>query len=378
LDIERVRLNNGESVEQTITRSKTFQNGDRDILNELSKYISISSGTAGDFYDILYDYKTKKWSAFWYYPIKGMNFYSIKKEGDKVSSSIKTLSTNIVAMKVSAKISSSFYETVKQLNIDDKISGQFADIFVYDIDFLQESKKGDYFKIIYEAEKTDKKGDISFIKIIAAEYKTDSRIYNAFYALPKDNSNRINYFDSEAKSLQTSYLKSPFSYSKSIYPLLSASNSEGKNIVSREIDKDKINYFITEKLPVLALADGIVLVAPQLQSAKLKSSQGRQDLKPSSASKEPGNPLIISNPDGNTIYYGYLISLEKGIIKNNRIKQGQVLGYSDKRLELRIMKGKTLLNYFEIKQYPQMSLRGEERLKFLDEYKRLMDELRNM
>ncbi|MDR3243149.1 MAG: M23 family metallopeptidase [Elusimicrobiota bacterium] len=363
LSIDRIYLDSSYSLEKALSKAKIPQTDFKAIFDELSKHKNVYEINDGDFIDVLYDADNQKWSNLWYYP-QGAQFYAVKKSADnKYISSTETLSTKIIIMKASAPIQSSLNETITDLGFNYEAFISFINILKWEFDFFTQTQKNDYVKIIYEANMMSKKNTIEFIKIKAVEYRNQNKTYNAFYFEPKDGQSR--YFNSEARSLDLTYLMSPF-----YYPSVFDNSLSPTTVISASIDKNIIDYSLSpnEEAAVLSIAEGFVNMNVTAKNTKKPPSK-----------ENDADPIIIKQTDGNTAYYGYLSRYATEIKKNAPIKQGQIIGYTNKRLEFKIIKNNNnAIDFYEIKRYPKLSLRGEERQTFLDSIRDLQDMLRDM
>ena len=86
--------------------------------------------------------------------------------------------------------------------------------------------------------------------------------------------------------------------------------------------------------------------------------------------------VIIKHPNGYSTYYGHLSKYGRGIRKGVRVKQGQVIGYvgatglaTGPHLDFRIQLNGKFLNFLKLKTPPNITLKGQDKVKF-DEYKK--------
>lgn len=109
----------------------------------------------------------------------------------------------------SGTIDSSFYLAGERAGLSAKTIMNLADLYAWEIDFIRELRKGDTFKIIYQAKYLNNEyigdGDI-----IAAQITTNQRQdeHNAFL-LQDDKGENIGYFDEHGKNLRKAFLKNP-------------------------------------------------------------------------------------------------------------------------------------------------------------------------
>ena len=349
LDTERVTIKQGDILTSTLSSTRLSSKDSMEIVKQLKKLLNINHCMPGDFYEILYDSKTGGWKDFRYYP-PGVSYYSITKisNNSKIKIEKKELSTVIKKHKAQGTIYSSLWVAMTSQNVPLKIIHSFADIFAWKIDFLTDTKQGDSFKIIYEIEEINKKNAKLPLKIIAAQYKTSSKTYNAFYFNAK-NSKKGNYFNENGKSLESAFLKSPLQF-KMITSYFTISRFHP--ILKYSRPHLGIDYAAPNGTPVSTVGDGVVI--------KAQYNKGGF-----------GNLVIIKHINGYETYYGHLSKYGKGIKKGARVTQGQTIGYvgstglaTGPHLDFRIKHNGKFFNFLKMKRLSQTILTNEDKKKF--------------
>ena len=105
---------------------------------------------------------------------------------------------------VAGVIGSSLAETISVLGISPELTNRFVDIFAWQIDF-QRLQKGDRFKLFYEEQWVNGKS-IGIGKILGIYFE---HFNHPYFAIPFDQGNGLEYFDSEGNSLRKALLKYP-------------------------------------------------------------------------------------------------------------------------------------------------------------------------
>jgi murein DD-endopeptidase MepM/ murein hydrolase activator NlpD len=351
---EKIVIKPGDVLALTLNETKLSKKDSSDILTELKKLVNIAKCLPGDFYEINYDKTTGEWTNFSYYP-SGMFYYEISKSsGNIITSQKKRLETIIVKYQKEGTIENSLWMAMASQEIPANIICYFTDIFASQIDFVTGTRQGDSFKIIYEIEIAKKKEMQLSHKIIAAEYKTSSNSYRAFYFKTKKGTE--GYFDEKGKSVKSAFLKAPLQYSRisshfttrRLHPIL--------KIVRPHLGTD---YAAPYGTPVSSIGAGIVI--------KAKYSKGF------------GNQVIIKHPNGYKTYYGHLSKYGKGIKLGARIKQGQIIGYvgmtglaTGPHLDFRIKFNNKFFDYTKMKHCPSTILSGEDKTNFENTIKNIL------
>jgi len=358
-NIEKVIIQPGDILALTLSNSKLSSKDSIDIIGELRKVVNVNYCLPGDFYEIRYNSRTGKWMDFRYYP-SGILYYSLTKSPDNIiKTEKKKLATIIKRYKTQGSISSSLWAAMSSQNIPWKIIASFTDIFAGQIDFLTDTKENDTFKVVYDIENIVKKDEELSSRIIAAEYKTSSKTYKAFYFKTKNSGS--GYFDETGKSLKSVFLKAPLQFrtisshftTKRFHPILKYTRPHLG-----------IDYAAPRGTPVSSVGDGIV--------AKARHSGGF------------GNLVIVKHSNGYETYYGHLSKYGKKIKKGVRVKQGQTIGYvgmtglaTGPHLDFRIKYGGKFLNFLKMKQPTAKTLTNEDKKEFEEKIQVLLNEFEN-
>ncbi|GMO65611.1 MAG: peptidoglycan DD-metalloendopeptidase family protein [Endomicrobiia bacterium] len=358
-DTERVTIKQGDILTSTLNNTRLSSKDSIEITKQLKKLLNVNHCMPGDFYEILYDSKTGEWKYFRYYP-PGVSYYLITKisNNNRMKIEKKELATVIKKHKAQGTIYSSLWVAMTSQNIPLKIIHSFADIFAWKIDFLTDTKEGDSFRIIYEIEEINKKNTKLPLKIIAAQYKTSSKIYNAFYFKSK-NSKKGSYFNENGKSLKSAFLKSPLQFriitsyftTSRFHPILKYSRPHLG-----------IDYAAPKGTPVSTVGDGVII--------KAEYNKGGF-----------GNLVIIRHTNGYETYYGHLSKYGKGIKKGARVTQGQTIGYvgstglaTGPHLDFRIKHSGKFFNFLKMKHPPQTILTNEDKKKLKEKVQAFLNE----
>jgi murein DD-endopeptidase MepM/ murein hydrolase activator NlpD len=354
-EIEKVIIQQGDVFALTLNNTKLSNQDTVNIIEELKKVVDISHCVPGDFYEILYDDKTKQWTNFWYYP-SGNSYYCVTKSKDgSIVVEKKAIETTITEHKEQGVITSSLWAAMESQDIPPNVILFFADIFAWQIDFLTDTQNGDTFSILYEADRVNKTNKLLSSNIIAAQYKTASKTYKAFYFKTKNGAS--GYFDQTGKSVKSAFLKAPLQFRRiSSY----FTTSRFHPILKYVRPHLGIDYAAPSGTPVSSIGDGIVVKA--------------------SYSKGFGNLVVIKHSNGYETSYGHLSKYGKGIRRGVRVKQGQVIGYvgmtglaTGPHLDFRIKLNGKFFNYLTMKQPPTTRLSGQDKKEFETQIQKFND-----
>lgn len=348
MDIEKTVINYGDSMDLSFKQTRLSDNDRTEIKKELTKAgFKIGKIKAGEFYEIVYSTASGEWTNFRYYQ-EGDAFFSLKKQDDgSVESSKNFLSRNKTDYSMSGTINSSLWGAMAGQDVPANIIMSFADIFAWQMDFLTDTRKGDTFKVIYQIESVNKKETKLSSRILAAQYKTGSKIYNAIFFEKADGS--YGYFDENGKSLRSAFLKAPLQFRRISSHFTTARKHPILKYVRPHLG---IDYAAPSGTPVSAIGDGVV-------------TKAQYD------NKGMGNMVIIRHANGYETYYGHLSKYGRGIRKGVRVNQGQIIGYvgstgmsTGPHLDFRIKKDGKFFNFLTMRMPPTTSLSGKDKENF--------------
>jgi murein DD-endopeptidase MepM/ murein hydrolase activator NlpD len=179
---------------------------------------------------------------------------------------------------------------------------KLSEVYAWQIDFHSEVQKGDNFKVVY-LEKTHPSGSKKVGDLLAAEYKSSRKTFNAVRFTNADG--RDDFFDLEGQSLRRAFLRSPFKY----MPRISSRYSRRRfhPILKRYRPHLGVDYAAPTGTPVLALGDG------KVTSRRRNGGFGRH--------------IQIKHNGLYTTGYGHLSRYARGLKVGDWVKQGQVIGY---------------------------------------------------
>lgn len=350
-EVETFVFSKGDTFSKLLHESKLQPFEINEILAELKKLFNTGQCNINDFYEITYSTIIPSWQNFRYFPSNGTFFYELTKSTDNITEGQKIqLETTKNRYEVSGTIENSLWNSMTEKNISPNIIISFANMFAWQFDFLTDTRNGDKFKIIYEIETLTKTQNIISTKILAGQYKTANNTFNAIAFT--DSKGYETYFDENGKSIKSSFLKAPLQFKRiSSY----FTKARYHPILKYYRPHEGIDYAAPTGTPVSAIGDGVVI--------KSQKSGGY------------GNLVIIKHPNGYSTYYGHLSKYGKGIKRGVRVKQGQIIGYvgatglaTGPHLDFRIQLNGKFLNFLKLKTPPNITLKGQDKIKF-DEYK---------
>ena len=197
---------------------------------------------------------------------------------------------------VAGTIENSLYESGLRAGVNPRIIVDLSDIFAWDVDFATDMRKGDTFKVIYEALYVDGKA-IRAGRVIAAELNNKGKDYHALFY--EDSNSRSDYYDMQGQSLSRTLLRSPLSYRR-----ISSHFSRRRYhpILKKYRPHHGIDYAAPRGTPVESSGGGKILYAGW------KAGYGKY--------------IKIRHNEKYTTAYGHLSSISRGIRKGRQGRAG--------------------------------------------------------
>lgn len=200
-----------------------------------------------------------------------------------------------------ATISSSLFVAGKNAGLASNMVMQLANIFAWDIDFAQDIRRGDQFKVMYEEKFIDGK-KIGNGAILAVEFVNQGKTYKAVRYTDKEGD--TNYYSPTGESMRKAFLRMPVDFAR----ISSHFNLNRKHPVLHTIRAHKgTDYAAPRGTPIKAAGDGRVIHA--------------------SAKGGYGNTVILQHGQGYQTLYAHMHNFGKGIQPGVRVRQGQIIGY---------------------------------------------------
>jgi len=127
---------------------------------------------------------------------------------------VKAIPSRTEVTTVTGRISDSLFNAVAQSGESPELALRLAQIFGYDLDFYNDPRKGDTFRVVIEKKKYTDGQSAGYGKILAAEYDNGGKKYQAL--LFHDEDGRPGYYSADGKSLQKTFLRSPLKFTATI------------------------------------------------------------------------------------------------------------------------------------------------------------------
>jgi murein DD-endopeptidase MepM/ murein hydrolase activator NlpD len=135
-------------------------------------------------------------------------------DDDAFVAEVKAIPSKTEVDAVGGQINDSLFRAVAQIGESPELAMRLAQIFGYDLDFYNDPRKGDTFRVVIEKKKYANGQTAGYGKILAAEYDNGGKKYQAL--LFHDETGHPGYYSGDGKALQKTFLHSPLKFSATI------------------------------------------------------------------------------------------------------------------------------------------------------------------
>ena len=297
-------IKSGESIQKILQKLKIKNNEIQLVINHFKKYGNPNQLLVGNRIDIVVKENiSKKDNSIVKFSIpitKSTTIEIIRDEEDKITS--KKIITKLYKRKILAEniIIKNLYSSAIKAKINPDTIIEFARIFGFEIDFQRDIRKNDYFKIVYD-KFFDENGE--FVKsgpIFYAHMSVNGREITLYKF---GNDKNYGYFDINGKSVEKALMKTPINGAR-----LSSSFGMRKHPILGFTKMHKGTDFAAKSgTPIMASGSGTIVSAKWCGGG--------------------GNCIKIKHNSTYTTIYAHMKSFARGIKKNKKVKQGQIIGY---------------------------------------------------
>ncbi|MEE8314652.1 MAG: peptidoglycan DD-metalloendopeptidase family protein [Myxococcota bacterium] len=325
------------------------------IADSIRPLFDFRRAQPGDFYSLIQDEKGQ-FLSFEYHRGR-RTIYRVESRGGEMVATVNEVPLERRVVQLGGMIARSLSDSMRQLGERSDLVQDFADLFVWDLDFSRESRPGDEFRMVFE-KYYDREGFVEYGRILAAEYRAAKRDFVA--VLFEDDNGRTDYFTPDGNSLQRTFLRAPVSYTR-----ISSRYSKSRLHPTLKVRRphEGVDYAAPVGTPVWAVADGEVIF------------KGR--------SGGFGRLIKLRHNNGYVSYYGHLSRYAKSLKVRQRVHQKQVIGFvgstglaTGPHLDYRLRIGGRYVDPLKV-QFPQgQPVSDLERRRFDEVKERRLTELR--
>ncbi len=303
-------LNNFEVVKDTIKSGDFFgsimdkfgvQPGKvYEITQKVKDSFNPAKITAGKKYMVLKAKDSAKTPQYFIYQ-KNKIDYTILSLGDSIYAENKKRPVTVKKREISGVVTSSLSEAMQAQGLSNMLVYELSNIYQWSIDFFK-LQKGDQFKMVYHEKYIDDTIFAGIEKVDAAVFKHSGEPFYAFRFNTDTVSGKPSFYDSEAKALQSFFLKAPLNYSR-----ISSRYTKRRFHPVQKRWKAHLgtDYAAPYNTPIVSTANGTVIA--------------------SSYTSGNGNYVKIRH---NSKYTTQYLHMTKRAVRNGQyVKQGDVIGY---------------------------------------------------
>jgi murein DD-endopeptidase MepM/ murein hydrolase activator NlpD len=202
---------------------------------------------------------------------------------------------------VRGAIRSNLFEAVNEIGEGPDLALALADIFAWDVDFLQDIREGDTFQALVEKRSRDGNA-AGYGRVLAAQFVNQGDRFDAVWY--QDGDRAPGYYDLGGNSLRKAFLKAPLSFTR-----ISSGYSKRRfhPIAKTWRAHPAIDYAAPPGTPIKTVGDGVVEVRGYTNGN--------------------GNYVKIRHNSTYETLYLHMSRFAKGIAKGKRVSQGEVIGY---------------------------------------------------
>ncbi|WP_333681432.1 peptidoglycan DD-metalloendopeptidase family protein [Dyella sp.] len=197
-------------------------------------------------------------------------------------------------------IDDSLFAAANKAGLSNAMVIKLADLFKYDIDFVQDLRVGDSFTVIYDTVYRDgaylREGDI-----VAAEFINQGERYTAYRFKRADGS--IGWFSEDGRPLQKSFLRIPVDFTRISSPFSAARMHPILGLMRAH---KGVDYAAPTGTPIHAAGDGVIKFRGWMNGY--------------------GNFVIIQHNSHISTAYGHMSRFAKERV-GQHVRQGDVIGY---------------------------------------------------
>lgn len=197
-------------------------------------------------------------------------------------------------------ISSSLFGAADEAGIPDAVTMEMVDILSSKIDFLKDLRKGDQFRIVYDAYMHEGH-EVGSGRIRALEFLNGNKTYSAVWF--KSSDGQAGYYDFSGHSLKGAFLRTAIKFTR----ISSRFGMRKHPIHNKWVGHKGVDYAAPTGTPIHATADGTVEFI------------GKQ--------RGYGNVIILKNYGAYSTLYAHQSRFAPGLRRGSKVQQGQLIGY---------------------------------------------------
>ncbi len=225
----------------------------------------------------------------------------ISRDGEQMSLETQPIVYDVTTELIEGTISSSLFDAVAAINEDPKLAFMLSAIFQWDIDFILDIRAGDRFQALVE--KRSRAGQpAGYGHILAAEFVNQGQVFRAVRF--KDGEQSASYYNEDGENVRKAFLRAPLSFTR----ISSGYTMKRFHPITKTWKAHPaIDYVAPVGTPIKTVGDGSI--------SRIGYTRAN------------GNFIEVRHSNGYRSIYLHMKGFARGMTKNKRVAQGQVIGY---------------------------------------------------
>jgi murein DD-endopeptidase MepM/ murein hydrolase activator NlpD len=293
-------LEKGRTLLQSAARLGVDTSAMYPVVAEMEKVFDFKLARSGDRFRIFIDGSGQ--IAKFFYETSPLDRYIVERNGDTFTAMKQAVQIAAKPAEFGCVIRSSLYSSIKRCGEDPQLASKIVDLFAWDVDFFQDVRDGDRFKLIVEKQFVNNQL-VGYGRVLAAEYDGAAGKHRVVWY---DNADAgiDGYYRADGQAVRKEFLKTPLKYTK----MASNYSHHRYNPVLSTYKKHLgVDYSAPEGSPVWAVASGTVTFVGE------KGANG--------------NLVTIRHANGYTSYYAHLRGFADGLRVGDQVNQKEVIGF---------------------------------------------------
>jgi murein DD-endopeptidase MepM/ murein hydrolase activator NlpD len=191
------------------------------------------------------------------YRIDGERMLSVRPEEEGFEAAVETIPMRTSLVTLRGEIRDSLFGAVAEAGEGAELAMSLAEIFGWDLDFYNDPRRGDTFRVQVEKKITFDGKTRVYGRVLFAEYINEGHVYQAL--LFRNANGRPAYFSPEGRSLEKAFLRSPLKFSASVSS--GFSRSRFHPVLRQRRAHLGVDYRSPTGTPVQAIGGGRVVFA---------------------------------------------------------------------------------------------------------------------
>lgn len=283
--------------------------------------------------------------------------YVVRLEDGKLRAEAREFLIETEVVQVVGTLESSLYEAIASGGEDPQLAVAMADVLAWDIDFYNDPRKGDSFRILVEKNVHDGQR-IGYGNILAAEYNGSLVGRKRVFRYDNPRTGHAEYYGEDGSAARRAFLKSPLKFAN----ITSKFGSRFHPVLKYVKNHEGVDYGAPTGTPVWAVGDGVVTRAGWAGGC--------------------GNMVALRHANGLESVYCHFSRIASGIKVGKRVNQKEVIGFvgatgyaTGPHLHYAIKRGGRYINPLTLKFPPADPIPADQREEFFAAIAPLSDQL---